>query len=133
MKILLAEDDFLSRKLMNIHLSAYGEVDIAANGIEAVEACRLAMEDHKPYELLCLDIMMPGKDGLAALKEIRQLEQTHHIKPEKRCKAIITTALGEKKYVIEAARSQCDAYLIKPVTKSKLEEELVTLGFAGRT
>jgi two-component system chemotaxis response regulator CheY len=42
---------------------------------------RLALENNTPYELICMDIKMPGMDGQAALAEIRRLESAHGIEP----------------------------------------------------
>ena len=71
---------------------------------------------------------MPEMDGLQALGIIRQLEARHGLPPEARAKIFMTTALSEKGKVVEAARSGCDAYLVKPVTKARLCEEITRLG-----
>ena len=67
MKILLAEDDFVTRKFMVNFLSKYGECDVTVDGMEAVDAFMMALEDDEPYDLICLDIMMPVMDGYQAL------------------------------------------------------------------
>ena len=59
MKILLAEDDFVTRKFMANFLSKYGDCDVTVDGMEAVDAYMMALEDDDPYDLVCLDIMMP--------------------------------------------------------------------------
>jgi two-component system chemotaxis response regulator CheY len=81
MKILIAEDDFVSRKLVNTLLASIGEVDIAANGTEALTAVKMSIENNQPYDLICLDILMPGFDGIVALKKIRQLEAQKGLDP----------------------------------------------------
>ena len=63
MKILIVEDDFASRKFMMDYMSKYGECDGTVDGSEAVEAFMMAREDDEPYDLVCLDIMMPSMDG----------------------------------------------------------------------
>ena len=67
MKILLAEDDFVTRKFMANLLSKYGDCDVTVDGMEAVDAYMMALEDDDPYYLVCLDIMMPVMDGYQAL------------------------------------------------------------------
>ncbi len=124
MKTLIAEDDFTSRLLLLTLLKNYGEIDIAMNGKEAVEAVRLAIEAGKPYDLICLDIMMPEMDGQQALKLIRHLEETHGILLPHGAKIVMTTALDDLKNVGAAYHSLCDAYLTKPIHKAKLLEEL---------
>jgi two-component system chemotaxis response regulator CheY len=73
MKILIAEDDMMSRKFLYKFLSKYGECDITVDGMEAIDAFLLALKDKKPYDLVCLDIMMPKVDGLKALKRLKLL------------------------------------------------------------
>lgn len=68
MRILLAEDDFVTRKFMMNFLSSYGECDAAVDGMEAVDAYLMALEDGEPYDLACLDIMMPVMDGYQVLR-----------------------------------------------------------------
>ena len=75
MRILIAEDDFASRKVILKFLSVYGECDVTVDGMEAVDAFMMALEEDKPYDLICLDVMMPVMDGYQALKSIRKIEK----------------------------------------------------------
>ena len=96
MRILLAEDDFVTRKFMMNFLSSYGECDAAVDGMEAVDAYLMALEDGEPYDLACLDIMMPVMDGYQVLRSIRDLEADHGIPEEEQVKVIMTTALNDE-------------------------------------
>lgn len=129
MKILIAEDDFISRKLLNLLLSPLGEVDIAANGNEAFIAVKMAFENNQPYDLICLDILMPEIDGIVALKKIRQIEAQKGINPEKRSKIIMTSSVSDKKYVMAAVQANCDGFLVKPIDKDRLYNEIHKHGF----
>jgi two-component system chemotaxis response regulator CheY len=128
MRSLVAEDDFTSRKLMQRFLAAHGECDAATDGAEAVDAFQAALEEGEKYDVVCLDIMMPKKDGQTVLKEIRQIEEANDIHGLDCVKVIMTTALSDSKNVMEAFRSQSDAYIEKPVDKKKLVKELQALG-----
>ncbi len=128
MKMLIAEDNFVARKLLNKQLGVLGEVDIAANGKEALEAVKMALDEHEPYGLICLDVTMPELDGIGALQVIRRLEDQGNIKAENRAKIIMTTGLSDREKVLAAAKAGCDAYMIKPITKPRLFEELSKLG-----
>ena len=75
MKSLIVEDDFSSRFLLQRLLKQYGDCHVAVNGKEAVSAYRMALDAGQPYDLVCLDIMMPEMDGHAALKEMRAMEE----------------------------------------------------------
>jgi two-component system chemotaxis response regulator CheY len=124
MKTLIAEDDFTSRLLLQEFLKSHGECHIAVNGKEAVEAVRLALATNQPYELICLDIMMPEMDGQEALKEIRRMETAADVAWPNRVRIVMTTALADLPSVVNAIRGKCDCFLAKPVRKAKLLEEL---------
>jgi two-component system chemotaxis response regulator CheY len=127
MRILIAEDDLASRKFISKFMSYYGECDVTVDGIEAIEAFILGLDSRKPYDLICLDVMMPKIDGIKALKTIRELEEVRGIDESKRAKIIVTTALGETSYVMSAFKTGAEAYVNKPIDLDKLEEAMKKL------
>ncbi len=124
MKILIAEDDFASRKFMMRFLTKYGECDVTVDGGEAVEAFKMALDQGEGYDLICMDIMMPCIDGYQALKQIRNIEKEYNIPEERSVKIIMTTALSEGKNVTKAFELGCTAYAGKPIDRDKFENEL---------
>lgn len=124
MKILLAEDDFVTRKFMVNFLSKYGECDVTVDGMEAVDAFMMALEDEEPYDLVCLDIMMPVMDGYQSLKAIRNLEKERNIPEDKMSKVIMTTALNEERNVKMAFELGCTIYSGKPINQDRFEQAL---------
>ena len=129
MRILIAEDDFASRKVILKFLSVYGECDVTVDGMEAINAYIMALEEGDPYDLVCLDVMMPIMDGYQALKNIRDIEKEHNIPEEKRSKVIMTTALNEEKNVKKAFELGCTVYCGKPIDMDRLKSTLDKLGF----
>ncbi len=127
MKILLAEDDFVTRKTMLKLLSKYGECDVTVDGMEAVDAFMMALEDNAPYNLVCLDIMMPVMDGYQALIGIRNLEKERNIPEDERVKVMMTTALNDQKNVKMAFELGCAIYSGKPIDEAKFEQALKRL------
>ena len=128
MKILLAEDDYATRKFMASFLSKYGECDVAVDGMEAVDAFLMALDDGEPYDLICLDIMMPAMDGYQVLMSIRNLEKEHQISQEDQAKVIMATALNDEKNVKMAFDLGCSVYSGKPINQEKFEQALTKLG-----
>ncbi len=128
MKILIAEDDFASRKFMLRFLSKYGECDITVDGEEAIEAFTMELDANEGYDLVCLDIMMPGLDGYQALKQMREIEKEREIPEENAAKIIMTTALNEGRNVTKAFELGCVAYAGKPIDQEKFENVIRKLG-----
>jgi len=124
LKTLIVEDNFSSRLLLQEYLKQYGPTHIAVNGNEAVEAVRMALEAGEPYDLICLDILLPEKDGQQALKEIRATEEARGILSTNGSKIVMTTAMRDMKNVNSAFEGLCDAYLTKPIRKDNLLAEL---------
>ncbi len=126
--ILVAEDDFSARLVLQRLLKEYGSVDVAVDGREAVEAFRAALEAGTPYAVVCLDIMMPEMDGLEALRQMRAVESQYGILSTRGAKIIMTTALDDPKNVVEAFKGLCDTYLVKPIDKESLRLALTRVG-----
>jgi len=124
LNILIVEDDFTSRRVLSHILESFGVCDVAVDGEEAVAAVRLGLDGEGRYDLICLDIMMPRMDGQAALKAIRSLEESRGIPPGSGAKIIITSALDDSGNVLQAFRSQCDGYIVKPYDRQKITSEL---------
>jgi len=127
MKTLIVDDDFVCRLLLQELLKGYGSCHIAVNGKEAVEGVRMALEVGQPYDLICLDIMMPEMDGQQALKEIRALEEITETTLRRRARIVMTTADSDNASVLTAIQEDCDYFLIKPIRKDKLLETLRTM------
>lgn len=126
MKALIVEDEFTSREVLKRILSPLFEVDIAVNGEEAVQAFTLAHDHGHPYGLILMDIMMPVVDGMTALATIREMEQARRLPP---VNVLMTTALNDPKTVIRSFHEgQATGYLVKPVDRQKLFQELQKMG-----
>jgi two-component system chemotaxis response regulator CheY len=120
MKILIAEDDLVSRKFLSKFFSKYGDCDLVVDGMEALDAYLIALKENAPYDLICLDIMMPKVDGVKVLKAIRDYETQKKVPNEKKAKVIMISALADTQYVHNAFEIGCEAYAAKPVDIDKL-------------
>jgi two-component system chemotaxis response regulator CheY len=127
MRTLIVEDDFTSRLLLQSFLAQYGECHVAVNGKEALAAFRTAQESGNPYNLICMDIMMPEMNGQTAVKNIRALEEAAGTLSSDGAKIIMTTALDDMMNVVELFQSLCVAYLFKPIDTRKLRDYIRSL------
>jgi two-component system chemotaxis response regulator CheY len=120
LRILLVEDDFASRLLLQSALSSLGDCHIAVNGREAVEAAHAALELGQPYGFICMDIMMPIMDGREAVRQIREMENARGILSTNGAKIFMTTTIDDIEEVSRCFAELCDAYLLKPIDLGKL-------------
>lgn len=125
LKILIVEDEFTGRYLLQEFLFPYGICHVAVDGFEAVTAVKTALTEKPHYDLICLDIMMPGIDGRKVSEEIRRIETEANV--ENPCKIVMTTAVSEPETIKEMLELKlCDAYLVKPLDLHKLAELIKT-------
>jgi two-component system chemotaxis response regulator CheY len=131
MKFLIVEDDLNSRLLLEVYLAPYGTINTASNGQEAVDAYVESLDQGAPFNLICMDIMMPEMDGHEALSQIRQIERDRDIALADRSKVIMTTALKDNLNAHRAFYDEgCEAYLVKPIKKKAVTDWLERLGLA---
>ena len=133
MKCLIAEDDLVARTLLETILSEVSECHTTMNGEQAVAAFKTALDQGEPYDLLCLDILMPEMDGHQALQIIRDLERNAGRKESECVRVIMITSMRDPMHVLGAFRRGCEAYIVKPIERSKLFEELDRLGLSVAT
>ena len=108
MKILLAEDEQQLSRVLETAMTHEGyQVDTAFDGQEAVDVAK-----GNAYDLMILDIMMPVKTGIEALKEIRQTGNTTHV--------IMLTAMSEVDDKVTGLDAGADDYLTKPFSLKEL-------------
>jgi two-component system sensor histidine kinase/response regulator len=115
LSILLADDNPTSLGFLRELIAAWGwQVDCVSTGDLAVEYCRQRMKQGKlPYDIVILDLQMPGKDGIATLRQIKLNGQHEPI-------ILMTNGRGRKQLAAAGGREHVDAVLVKPVTASNL-------------
>ncbi|MEA3188402.1 MAG: phosphoserine phosphatase RsbU/P [Chthoniobacter sp.] len=113
-RILVAEDDPVSRTLISTRLEKWGyHVVLTHDGAEAMAVLR----GRDAPSLAILDWSMPGMDGLEICRRLREAEKTVYI--------ILLTAHGSKENIIEGLRAGADDYLVKPFHAEELQARLL--------
>jgi two-component system, cell cycle response regulator len=117
MRILIAEDDPVSRRVLQAHLSKWGyDVVVTKNGLEAWNV--LQKED--PPSLAILDWMMPRMDGTEVVRRLRQSGDACYTY------VILLTAKGQKEDMVAGLESGADDYLVKPFDAHELRARIRT-------
>ena len=113
-RILVVDDAAFMRKMVSDALTKGGHevVGEAGNGHEAI----LRFQELKP-ELTTLDITMPEKDGLSALREIIELDPTARV--------IMCSALGQESKVLESIKLGARDFVVKPFKAERVLEAVV--------
>lgn len=127
MRYLVVDDDAVCREVVKTILSPRGVCDLAYNGQEAIGAFRMALDRGEPYDLVCLDIAMPGSDGHVVLDTIRRLESQRGIFGSDGVKVIMTTGLRDSKECLRAFRAGCESFVSKPVAEHRLLAQVEAL------
>ena len=133
MRILVVEDDYISRRLLCRYLEPFGVCEEAVNGNEAVDVIRRALASDEYFDLICLDIMMPGMDGQQALVILRELEAENGMPLGHGAKVIMTSAMEDNQYIMEALNASADGYVVKPIEKRSFIETLKETGLLMET
>lgn len=123
LRILLAEDNLVNQKVVQKMLARYGyRVDIASNGLEAIEALQ-----RQPYDLVLMDVRMPEMDGVEATRYVRQ-HMAAQVQP--RIVAVTAEALdGDRERLLSLGM---DDYLSKPIRPDELLKILQRATEAGK-
>ena len=113
-KVLVCDDEIKIRETIYDYLTAKGfAVTLAENGEKAV-----SLVEKNCFDLIILDILMPGTDGFEACRQIRKNSQVP---------ILFLTALGEEKDYLQGYSSGADDYIVKPFPLSVLVEKCNSL------
>ena len=130
LSILVAEDNDINALLARALLTRLGHRPaIAGNGEAAVDAWSKARAAGTPYDLILMDVQMPGMDGLEATGRIRALEALDATQAPTRIVALTANAYTEDRDACLAAGM--DGLLVKPLDRERLRDALETAARAA--
>jgi putative nucleotidyltransferase with HDIG domain len=133
MRILVVDDELVSRMKMKKIMEGFGKCTEADTGERAIALFRNARIKDVPYDLITMDISMPDMDGIEALEKIREIEKAENVPQDMWVKVFMVTAHGDKDTIISSIRNGCNDYIMKPfsrqiITKKVLENGLIPNG-----
>ncbi|GDY12947.1 response regulator [Planctomycetota bacterium] len=129
MRTLIAEDDSTCSMILETLLKSYGSSVVVSDGEAAVKAFTSALVGQQPFDLVCLDIVMPGLDGQACLRCLRAIEESFGRLGSTAAKILMTTSVNSPASILAAFRGQSEGYLVKPIERNRLIAQLSSLGF----
>jgi two-component system, chemotaxis family, chemotaxis protein CheY len=131
MRILVIDDDFTCRVQSKALMSEFGDCDGASNGRTGLDLFKLAHGESHAYDVIVLDVDMPDMSGLDVLKELREWEeQKGHVKEGTAVNVIMLSALSDGRTVMTSFGAGCEVYLVKPLSRAKIQQALDEVGLA---
>lgn len=124
MKILVADDSVSVRQRVCTLLHGYGPCEEAADGREALERYRKALQQGSPYDVVIMDIVMPEMDGIAAARAVRELQRTAAA-PAPETTIIMLSSKNDPEHMLTAHfETGATQYITKPFEDSTLIEAI---------
>ncbi|MCP4368948.1 MAG: HDOD domain-containing protein, partial [Deltaproteobacteria bacterium] len=128
MKIMIVDDEVVSRMKMKKIMDSVGECEVFESGIESIKTFKQALEDADPFDVITLDVTMPGIDGTEVLVQMREIETEMKIPQEKKVKVLMVTSQADKDTVTACIQAGCDGYIAKPFDKELMHAKLMKIG-----
>jgi len=129
MKILVVDDEKISRTILTAKLNHMGTCVAVDSSARALEIMAAAQKEGSPFDLITLDVSMPGMDGRHMLQHVRKQEIQANIPKADRVKILMVTARMNMNTIKDCIRLGCNGYLVKPVTRYQLLQNLGKMGF----
>ncbi len=132
MKILIADDEKVSRIKLKLIMQNFGECESVDNGKEAVAMFHNAHQQGTPFSLIMLDLDMPDLDGLQVLSEIIAAETKLGVPKTQKAKVLMVSSFTDEDLVLKCIQSGCDDYIAKPFGIHTIGKKLSKLGIRKR-
>jgi len=123
-RVLIVEDNKLAALVMQKTCQKYGSVQVAVDGAEGLTAFRGALDQDEAFDVVILDLEMPGVGGLEVLQSMRADEELRGIWGLDRCLIFMNTGTTDLSKVKVSFQLQADGYFIKPVSIDQIKKRL---------
>ncbi len=127
LKILVADDELVSRRKMQRILGGLGECVTVTDGAAALAVFVQALKQKQPFNLVTLDISMPKIDGREVLLQMRNIEEHHQVPEDRRATIVMVSSQSEKDIVAACIEADCNGYMIKPFERESVYAKLLEL------
>jgi two-component system chemotaxis response regulator CheY len=124
-RFLIVDDQEINRYMLQAFLNDYAVCKCAANGKEGLRLFENALLERKPFDLVCVDLMMPEMNGIALIKKIKELEKAHEGFDVLKTKIFVITASESMWDKADLLMDHlCEDYINKPFNRENLVTSL---------
>jgi len=128
MRTLIVDDEMVSRTKLELIMENFGDCQTLEHGDDALAVFHEAHQEGNPFNLIMLDINLPGMDGIQLLSAIRNAEKELNIEKSQRAKILMASSYRDKERIVASVQSGCDDYIGKPFDLDLIRDKLNKLG-----
>lgn len=128
MKILIIEDDKSTQLLLEKIFGANIECTIFTKAMDGIDSFVDKMTQFDSFDAVLIDINLPDLNGVSVLHLMRKFESVKGIMDNRKAKIIMMTGNADEQNVKDSLKNGCDNFLIKPVSKEKIESKFKAVG-----
>ena len=132
MRILVVDDEMVSRTKLKLIMEHFGQCEVADNGKTALAMFHAAHQQDQPFNLIMLDIDMPAMDGMQVLSEMIKAQIELKLPNSLKARILMVTSFTDKDRVLGCIQSGCDDYIAKPFDIETISKKLSKLGMRVR-
>ena len=122
MRSLVIDDEAVARLHLRMLLETRGPVDEAPDAVAGLARIREAFAARVPYDLVCIDLSMPGTGGIEAIRMLHEVDRT--LRDGRHTHVVVVTASDDQKDIRAALHQHVDGYLLKPITPGQVAETI---------
>lgn len=128
MKVLVIEDDNSTQVLIKKIFGDDVECTVYGTSMEGINCFVDKMVAFDPFDAVLVDINMPDLNGVHTLQLLRRFEKVKGLVDNRKAKIIMMTGTADEENVKNSLKNGCDQFLIKPVSKEKIEAKFKAVG-----
>ncbi len=128
MRTLVIDDNLEYAQMLQMALKPFGAVDVAENGTEGFKAFCNALKNESAYQLICLDVNMPMRDGFETVQYIRMMERKLFLDEDQLVRIILVSGYAEHPNAHRALKAGAEALMSKTDGINTLVVKLKEMG-----
>lgn len=132
-RILIVEDEAVSRTVLHRMLRAYGQCEIACDGKEGLDLFMSGLKEGNPFTVMFVDVALPQLDGRELLRLVRKAEEERGCTLASSVKVVMATTNGEATSILGSFKEGAEGYVLKPFDLEKVQKLLAKLGITPTT
>ncbi len=128
-KVLMIDDNYELTKMVKEYFSSNENIEVAFVAQDGVEGMKLIKEKHGEYDVIILDLVMPKKDGVSVLEDMKKFEMNE--------KVIVLTSYNTQEMIRKVSELGIDYFILKPFELTELEKRILecvnSSGFSSKS